>query len=232
MIDCVVVNNEESIELIQQLVVGYPFFNILKFFTNSIEAARYIRRNKVDLLLLNTDLGNIDGFEYYQSFSEDIKVVYTSNQKELAVKAFDVDAIDYLMYPFSERRFLQMLQKAKTVFTLKLNSKQNEERFIQIRADYATLNVDLREIQFIEAFGDYLKIHLIGKKPIVSLMTLKSITDKLPDEGFVRIHRSYIVNLKFIESVKGKRINIGVTELPLSKSFEKDFFQIYVKEIV
>ncbi len=232
MIDCVVVNNEENIELIQQFIVGYTFFNVLKFFTNSIDAARYIRRHKVDLLLLNTDLDNIDGFEYYQSFSEEIKVVYTSCKKDLAIKAFDVDAIDYLHYPFTERRFIQMLQKVKVIFTMKLNSKQNEERFIQIRSDYSTVNVDLREIEYVEAFGDYLKIHLVGKKPIITLMTLKSITDKLPETDFIRIHRSFIVNLKFVESVKGKRINIGVTELPLSKSFEKDFFKTYVKEII
>ncbi len=85
---------------------------------------------------------------------------------------------------------------------------------------------------YIEAYGDYLKVYVAGKKAIVTLMTLKSISEKLPDIDFMRVHRSFIVNLTLIESVKGKRINIGVTEIPLSKSYEKDFFERYMKQII
>lgn len=232
MIDCVVVDRKENIDLIQRYSVGYPFFNVVKFFSSSIEAARFIRRNKVDLLLLNTNLDDIDGFEYYNSFSSDIEVVFTSDKPECAVKAFDVSALDFLITPIEENRFLLMLQKVKKHFTLKLNMIQQEDRFIQIRADYSTLNIDLRELLYIEAYGDYLKVYVAGKKAIVTLMTLKSISEKLPDNDFMRVHRSFIVNLTLIESVKGKRINIGVTEIPLSKSYEKDFFERYMKQII
>lgn len=232
MIDCVVVDKNENIDLIQQYCVGYPFFNVIKFFSSSIEAARFIRRNKIHLLVLNTDLEVIDGFEYYNSFSDDIDVVFTSDKAEDAVKAFDVNALDFLLTPIVEKRFLKMLQKVKKHFTFKLNAIQQEERFIQIRADYSTLNIDLRELLYIEAYGDYLKVYMVGKKAIVTLMTLKAISEKLPEIDFMRVHRSFIVNLTLIESVKGKRINIGVTEIPLSKSYEKDFFERYVKQIV
>lgn len=124
-----------------------------------------------------------------------------------------------------------MMDKVQFYFSNKRSIKVNTQSFtIQVRSDYSTINIDLREIVFIETLDDYVKIHLHGKKPILTLMSLKSMLDKLPELDFVRVHRSYIVSLKYIESVRGKRINIGMTELPIGKSHEKIFFERYVKE--
>ena len=231
MIECVVIDSQENIERIQQLKSNYSFLNIVKYFTYSIEAARYIRRNNIDVIFMNTHLPTISGFEFYATFPKIIKVVYFSSFKELAYKAYDLDAIDYLLFPYTDLRYNQMMDKVQFYFSNKRSVKVNTQSFtIQVRSDYSTINIDLREIVFIETLDDYVKIHLHGKKPILTLMSLKSMLDKLPELDFVRVHRSYIVSLKYIESVRGKRINIGMTDLPIGKSHEKIFFERYVKE--
>lgn len=231
MIECVVIDSQENIERIQMLKSNYSFLNIVKYFTYSIDAARYIRRNNVDVIFMNTHLPTISGFEFYATFPKTIKVVYFSSFKELAYKAYDLDAIDYLLLPYTDLRYDQMMDKVQFYFSNKRSIKVNTQSFtIQVRSDYSTINVDLREIVFIETLDDYVKIHIHGKKPILTLMSLKSMLDKLPELDFVRVHRSYIVSLKYIESVRGKRINIGMTELPIGKSHEKIFFERYVKE--
>ena len=124
-----------------------------------------------------------------------------------------------------------MMDKVQFYFSNKRSIKVNTQSFtIQVRSDYSTINIDLREIVFIETLDDYVKINLHGKKPILTLMSLKSMLYKLPENDFVRVHRSYVVSLKYIEFVRGKRINIGMTELPIGKSHEKIFFERYVKE--
>jgi len=231
MVDCVIIDEEQNIERTQLLSESFRFINIVKSYTHSIEAARYLRRNKIDLLFVNTDLPTISGLDFYKSFDNSFRVVFFSRSKKNACSAFDLDAIDYLLCPFTDARFYQMVDKVDFFFSSRPSKQKITNEFIiQVRSDHSTLNVDVREIMFIETLGDYVKIHLLRKKAILSLMTLKSLINKLPSDSFIRVHRSYAVSLKFIDLVRGKIIHIGTNEIPIGKSLEKEFFSKYVKE--
>lgn len=228
MINCIVVDTEENSKLISQFCEGVQYISVQKTFTNTIEASRYISRNTIDLLFINTDFPTISGIEFYKSLNNNLLVVFVSNSKEFAVEAFDLNAVDYLLLPFDLKRFSQTLNKANEIYQIRNKNSNSEEQFLQVRSEYSLVKIALVEIVYIETLDDYIKIHIQGKKPVLTLMSIKKALEKLPEKDFIRVHRSYIVPINRIESVRGKVINLGITEIPIGKSHEEAFFKAYV----
>ena len=228
MINCIVVDTEENSKLISQFCDGVQYISVQKTFTNTIEASRYISRNTIDLLFINTDFPTISGIEFYKNLNQNLLVVFVSNSKEFAVEAFDLNAVDYLLLPFNLKRFSQTLNKANEIYQIRNKNSNSEEQFLQVRSEYSLVKIALVEIVYIETLDDYIKIHIQGKKPVLTLMSIKKALEKLPEKDFIRVHRSYIVPINRIESVRGKVINLGITEIPIGKSHEEAFFKAYV----
>ncbi len=228
MINCIVVDTEENSKLISQFCDGVQYISVQKTFTNTIEASRYISRNTIDLLFINTDFPTISGIEFYKNLNQNLLVVFVSNSKEFAVEAFDLNAVDYLLLPFDLKRFSQTLNKANEIYQIRNKNSNSEEQFLQVRSEYSLVKIALVEIVYIETLDDYIKIHIQGKKPVLTLMSIKKALEKLPEKDFIRVHRSYIVPINRIESVRGKVINLGITEIPIGKSHEEAFFKAYV----
>ena len=228
MINCIVVDTEENSKLISQFCDGVQYISVQKTFTNTIEASRYISRNTIDLLFINTDFPTISGIEFYKNLNQNLLVVFVSNSKEYAVEAFDLNAVDYLLLPFDLKRFSQTLNKANEIYQIRNKNSNSEEQFLQVRSEYSLVKIALVEIVYIETLDDYIKIHIQGKKPVLTLMSIKKALEKLPEKDFIRVHRSYIVPINRIESVRGKVINLGITEIPIGKSHEEAFFKAYV----
>ena len=228
MINCIVVDTEENSKLISQFCEGVQYISVQKTFTNTIEASRYISRNTIDLLFINTDFPTISGIEFYKNLNQNLLVVFVSNSKEFAVEAFDLNAVDYLLLPFNLKRFSQTLNKANEIYQIRNKNSNSEEQFLQVRSEYSLVKIALVEIVYIETLDDYIKIHIQGKKPVLTLMSIKKALEKLPEKDFIRVHRSYIVPINRIESVRGKVINLGITEIPIGKSHEEAFFKAYV----
>ena len=228
MINCIVVDTEENSKLISQFCEGVQYISVQKTFTNTIEAFRYISRNTIDLLFVNTDFQTISGIEFYKNLNKNLLVVFVSNSKEFAVEAFDLNAVDYLLLPFDLKRFSQTLNKANEIYQIRNKNSNSEEQFLQVRSEYSLVKIALVEIVYIETLDDYIKIHIQGKKPVLTLMSIKKALEKLPEKDFIRVHRSYIVPINRIESVRGKIINLGITEIPIGKSHEEAFFKAYV----
>ena len=228
MINCIVVDTEENSKLISQFCDGVQYISVQKTFTNTIEASRYISRNTIDLLFINTHSPTISGIEFYKNLNQNLLVVFVSNSKEFAVEAFDLNAVDYLLLPFNLKRFSQTLNKANEIYQIRNKNSNSEEQFLQVRSEYSLVKIALVEIVYIETLDDYIKIHIQGKKPVLTLMSIKKALEKLPEKDFIRVHRSYIVPINRIESVRGKVINLGITEIPIGKSHEEAFFKAYV----
>ncbi len=228
MINCIVVDTEENSKLISQFCEGVQYISVQKTFTNTIEASRYISRNTIDLLFINTDFPTISGIEFYKNLNKNLLVVFVSNSKEFGVEAFDLNAVDYLLLPFDLKRFSQTLNKANEIYQIRNKNSNSEEQFLQVRSEYSLVKIALVEIVYIETLDDYIKIHIQGKKPVLTLMSIKKALEKLPEKDFIRVHRSYIVPINRIESVRGKVINLGITEIPIGKSHEEAFFKAYV----
>ena len=157
-------------------------------------------------------------------------VIFTTAHSNYAVEGFNLNAVDFLLKPFTYERFLQAANKALQFHNFQnaaSNTKMNS--FIYIRADYSLVKVDTNDIILIEGLDDYLKIHLTGQKPLVARMTIKSILEKLPPDNFIRVHRSYVVAFDKIKSIRGKIISIEEEEVPIGSSYEENFLKHFNK---
>jgi DNA-binding LytR/AlgR family response regulator len=154
-------------------------------------------------------------------------VIFTTAYSEYAVEGFNLNAVDYLLKPFTFERFLQAVSKASDYYRFLHRKDSDLQQYLFIRADYSLVKVMLEDILFVEGLDDYLKIHLAGRKPLVARMTMKNILEKLPEKDFIRVHRSFIVPLSKINKVKNKMIFIGDKSIPIGSSYEKLFFEIY-----
>jgi DNA-binding LytR/AlgR family response regulator len=151
--------------------------------------------------------------------------IFTTAYPEYAVEGFQVQAVDYLLKPFSPERFRQATERAFQLFQMKRQSPNAGLDFIFIRVDYNLVKIVLNEIIFIEGLDDYLKIHRDGQPPLVVRMTMKAMLEKLPESHFLRVHRSYIVPLKRVERVRNRMIHIAGEEIPIGNSFADAFFK-------
>ncbi|MBP7256359.1 MAG: response regulator transcription factor [Chitinophagales bacterium] len=219
-----------ALELIEAYCSNLNDLQLVQSFTNTAKAKIYLQNNTVDLIFLDIQMPNISGIDFYNNLEEKPLVIFTTAYSNYALKGFELNAIDYLLKPFDFERFHKAVIKAKEYFAFS-NKSKNEVRYIYVRADYALIKIDCNEILFLESIDDYIKIHLLGKKPIMTLGTLKSMEEKLPNELFTRVHRSYIVSINKIESVKGKNIQMNASEIPISNKYEACFFKLYAKDI-
>ena len=143
-----------------------------------------------------------------------------------AVEGFNLNAVDYLLKPYTFERFTQAVTKARD-FQQYMNETGAALKHLVVKADYSLVKIDIANIQLIEGLDDYLKIHLANGKPIVVRMTMKAILEKLPEDNFIRVHRSYIVPLNKIEHVRNKNITIAGQEIPIGNSYEENFFKAF-----
>lgn len=202
---------------------------LVKTFTRAEEAAKYLAQFPVDLLFLDINMPSISGIDFKKNLNQDVMVIFTTAYSEFAIEGFNLNAVDYLLKPFTPERFLQATSKATAYYQFLHQNTLAKPDYINIRVDYALVKVKLEDILLIEGLDDYLKIHLREQKPLVTRMTMKAITDKLPQSLFVRVHRSYIVPLAKIEAVRNKLIYINGEEIPIGNSYEKGFYEVFGK---
>lgn len=217
-----------ALELIEAYCNDLINIQLIETFTNTKNAKIFLQNNAIDLIFLDIQMPNISGLEFYKNLIDKPLVIFTTAYSNYALQGFELSAIDYLLKPFDFERFQKAVLKAHEYHSLTIKKKEN--LFLFVRADYALIKIDFQEIIFLESIDDYIKIHLLEKKPIMTLGTLKSMEEKLPNNLFARVHRSYIVSLNKIESVKGKTIQIYHSEIPLSKKYETEFYKLYAKD--
>lgn len=228
MIRAIAIDDEPlALDVIKAHCSKVDFIELQKTFTSPTEAIRYLKRFPVDLLFLDIRMPSISGIELLKAIPQDVMVIFTTAHAEFAVESYELSAIDYLLKPFDVARFIQAVNRAKEYYeTQHLKGGDPEkEKNIFIRADYSLIKVSLPEILYIEGLGDYLKIHLPEKKPVVVRMTMKTMLEKLPPKDFVRVHRSFIVPLSRIEHVRNKTAQVAGVQIPIGASFEEAFME-------
>ena len=218
-----------ALDVINSFCSLTDYINLVKTFTRADEAMKYLSNFPVDLLFLDINMPSISGLDFKKRLHPKTMVVFTTAYSEFALEGFNLNAVDYLLKPFTPERFLQAAEKAKAYYLFLNQNALSKPDFISIRVDYALVKVPLANILFVEGLDDYLKIHLQGQKPIVTRMTMKSMTEKLPQSDFVRVHRSYIVPLAKIEAVRNKIVFIGGEEIPIGTSYESLFYKTFGK---
>jgi DNA-binding LytR/AlgR family response regulator len=227
MISCIAIDDEPlALQLITEYTSKISFLNLQKTFTNPDEAKIWLQENSVDLLFLDIQMPDINGLQFYKSLTKKPQVIFTTAFSEFAVEGFNVDAVDYLLKPFEYDRFLKSVYKAKEYLEF-LSNQELQMASIFIKVDYQLMKINLKEIELIEGLDDYIRIY-IKPKPVLALMTLKSLQEKLTTHEFIRIHRSYIIPISRIESFGKNKVKVNGKEIPIGSSYGDVYQQLLV----
>jgi len=228
MIKAIAIDDEPpALDVIETFCSKIDFIDLQKTFTKPTEALKYLRKFPVELLFLDIQMPSLTGIEFYKAIQQETKVIFTTAHSEYAVEGFNLKAVDFLLKPYTFERFEQAVKRAQEAIGRTRQSDSGSEQFLFVRADYSLVKINIADILYIEGLDDYLKIHVHNQKTIVTRMTMKSILRRLPQKDFVRIHRSFIIPFKRVESVKNKMLILEGKELPIGNSYEEAFFKLF-----
>jgi DNA-binding LytR/AlgR family response regulator len=216
MIKAIAIDDEQAgLDVIQAWSSHCNDLDIQRYFTSAEKALNYIQEFPVDLLFLDIQMPKITGIQFAEKVPPHICIVFTTAFSDYAVKGFELNAVDYLLKPFSLDRFKSAIDRVKQRMAMQTKTVDESSDSIFIRTDYALLRVRFQNILVIEAYDDYIKIHQSNERPLVARMTMKAIYAKLPGQ-FTRTHRSWIVNKNFITKQTARTVWIGELEIPVS----------------
>ncbi|HLF64176.1 MAG TPA: LytTR family DNA-binding domain-containing protein [Saprospiraceae bacterium] len=215
-----------ALVLIERYVKELPQWHLLGTFTDASAAGEFLLQNTVDLLLTDINMPDITGLQFVRELKDERPmVVFITAYKEFAHEGFDLDVVDYLVKPVSLERFKKALQKAADSLDLHRKAESPQPAFLTeesffVFSEYQQVKIIIKDIQFIESMGDYVKIHIDKQtRPILTLERLKNLADRLYPKGFRRIHRSYVVNLNKVEAVQKSKLRIGGIWLPIGETY-------------
>jgi DNA-binding LytR/AlgR family response regulator len=192
-----------------------------------------LQNQDIDLIFLDIQMPGITGVQFLQSMTNSPMVIFVTAYKQYALEGYNLNVIDYLLKPIDFERFLKAVNKASELHSLKHKVVaiepvlEGKNSTIFVNADYSLVKIKTEEIIYIEGLKDYIKIHLnSSSKPIVTRMTMKSIEEKLSSSEFFRVHKSFIISLDKIESIRNLKIKIGNAQVPVSESYAEEFFKL------
>ncbi len=225
IIQCIIVDDEPvAREILENHLKKIDSISIVASCKNAIDAFNVISAQKVDLVFLDIHMPEISGLAFAKSINKDIKIIFTTAYREYAIDGFDLKAVDYLLKPISFERLLQAVHKfldeniaIETQIKDESNPKKNN--FIFVRSDRKMVKINFSEINYIESLSDYIKIYL-DNKTVVTRETISNIETKLPQNDFIRVHRSFIIAISKIESFTNEFIEINKKAIPISRSYK------------
>jgi DNA-binding LytR/AlgR family response regulator len=210
-----------AVELIETFCKNFSYIQFEKVFCNTAAALRYLEKNIVDLLFLDINMPAINGVDLYKALKQKPMLIFTTSHSEYAIESYELDAIDYLLKPFTLSRFEKAVSKADKLYNHIHKATVGEQsKYLMLKVDYGIVKLVLTDILFIEGLDNYLKIHLESQPPLVVRLTLKSLMEKLNKEEFIRVHRSYIVPVNRMYFIKNKMISIKHEQIPIGKNYE------------
>lgn len=209
-IKCLCIDDEPlALKQISSYIEKTPFLESMALCQSAFEALKYLTENEVDLLFVDINMPDLNGMDFVKSLTKKPQIIFTTAYSEYAMEGFHVDAIDYILKPISYAVFLKAANKAKIWF--ELNHKQAETvqttaDCIFVKSEYKLIRIHLSEIKYIESSNEYIQIHLVNDEPITTLIRLKVIEEQLPKDKFMRVHRSFIINLDKVKVIERNRI--------------------------
>ncbi|MCU4155842.1 response regulator transcription factor [Carboxylicivirga sp. A043] len=221
-----------------QLLSGYiektPFLELAGSFDNPIDAMEFLNQNEADLMFVDIQMPDLTGIEFARILANPPKLIFTTAFEKYALEGFKLEAIDYLLKPFGYDEFLKAAQKAqKLIHYEQQETIESNNAFLFLKSDYKIRRINFNDILYIEGLKDYVKVFLQHQdKPILSLHSLKSMEAKLPAEKFMRVHRSFIVNLDKIDTIDRSRIVFGKEYIPVSEQYKKAFKDFLDKNFI
>ena len=230
---CIIVDDEPlAIEVIENHLSKFEDFEIIEKCGNAVAAFEIIRKKQIDLVFLDIQMPKITGVDFLKSLKYPPKVIFTTAYRDYALDAFELDVIDYLLKPISFERFLKAINKYYelsgrdlTIFSSPENNKNNLDAYTYVKADKKMYKVYLKDIIYLEALKDYVKV-ICEKKSLVTKHPISAFEEKLPSDLFIRIHRSYIVSISKIEAFNSTEIDIADRQLPIGRSYKNQVLKV------
>lgn len=201
---------------VAKLVNNHPSLTMVGEYSNAIEAKNGLKNNNIDLIFLDVEMPIINGFDLLESLDNPPQVILITGNPNYALKAFDYDVTDYLHKPISASRFDTAIKRALTKYE-QLQKVTEDDEYIFVKSNLRQRKVVLNDIKWVEALGDYIKL-VTTEGNVVILSTMKSFEQKLPQDKFLRVHKSYIVNLEKVQKFNSKSVELDGRQVPLSRN--------------
>jgi two-component system, LytTR family, response regulator len=228
-LNCLVIDDEPwALDLLEDFIKKVPYLNLVARCEGPVTALPYIENNEIDLVFLDIKMPDISGIGFLKSLTRRPEVIFVTAYHEFAVEGYELDAIDYLLKPVPFDRFMAAVGKAYEYICLRNNKGlSRKDDFLFIKTAHKIQKIFYSDILYLEGLKDYTKIHLAdSKKPFITLQSLKYFETRLPQQEFIRIHRSYIVSLRKVDTVSRKAVLLGETELPCSENYRALLYAI------
>lgn len=213
-------NDNESVECLKSLMVNLNDFEIIDTFSNPYEALKSVISDDINLIFIELDIPDFNGFEFIRNLPKDINVVVVSRVKEYAIEAFELEVLDYLIKPISQPRFLKTISRIykssnQTSFSTPISAERSH---IYVKVEKKLVKIYHDQILFIESVGDYIKI-VCKEEVFISNNTLKGFTAELPSDDFLRVHRSFTISVPRVTALEGNTIEIGLNKIPVGRQY-------------
>jgi DNA-binding LytR/AlgR family response regulator len=237
--NCIIIDDEPlAREAIEMLINQTDNLDLIGSFSSPEAVTNFMESNTVELIFLDIQMPGISGIEFARSIPKETFVIFTTAYSEFATDSYEVDAIDYLIKPVKSERFQKAVEKAHIYSKLfkadytNNNIEQVADDFFFVKADRRIFKVYFNNILFIQGLKDYVVMHCDNQK-VITAMNIKTIYDQLPKDMFVRVSKSYVINVKHIDSVDNNTVYIGTNEIPIGNIYRDFFFGEFVtKKIV
>lgn len=228
MMNCLAVDDEHlALDLLEDNIKRVPFLNLAARCKNAFEANEVLMKEKIDLLFLDVQMPGISGIQFLQSVKTPPLVIFITAYEKFALEGFNLDAVDYLLKPVAFDRFLKAVTKAYEFFNLKNGGTQapapaaTPPEYLFVNAEYNLVKITIKDILYIEGLKDYVKIFTsTAQRPIITRMSMKNLEEKLPANAFSRVHKSYIVSIDKIISIRRGKISVGTVHIPISEHYK------------
>lgn len=223
-INCLVIDDEPlALTQLEGYVKRVPYLHLVGACRDAFEAMQQLSNQKVDLLFIDINMPGLNGLEFVRSLTRPPLVVFTTAYSEYAIEGFKVEAVDYLLKPFGFQDLLSAAEKARRRLE---QTTSVDDDFLFIKSDYRVNRVRLVDIRYIEGMSEYVRIYVVGEqKPLIPLLSIKRLEEELPPALFMRVHRSYIINLRQITEVSRSRILLGDVQIPLGDNYREPFME-------
>lgn len=224
MMRCIIVDDEQLVrDLLEDNIRQIPFLQLAGTCKNALEAASILQTEAIDLIFLDIQMPGLSGLQLLQSLSNPPLVILVTAYEQYALEGYHLQVVDYLLKPFAFDRFLKACNRAHELFLLKQSKPEGPTQDFFVNVEYTLVKIVVADINYIEGLKDYIKIYLsTSPTPVLTRMTMKAIEEKLPDTLFIRTHKSFLVAVSKITTIKRDFVCIGKAEIPVSDSYKKN----------
>ena len=229
MIRCLAIDDEPlALQQIAAYINKVPYLELAAQCQSALEARQFLSDDRVDAIFCDINMPDLNGMDFVKSLTAPPLVVFTTAYSEYAIEGFKVNAVDYLLKPFGMQEFMRAANRLQERLSIPASAPAETDDTLFLKTDYRIVKVNIPDIRYVEAMSEYLKVWIEGEaKPIITLLSMKKMEERLPD-NFMRVHRSYIINLDKIQEVNKNRVIMDAdTYLPIGDLY-KEAFQAYL----